>query len=331
MIKGYIKEILAISALALLLTGCGSSDSAAENMLRADKAVAGNGFASSYEMPAEEYYEEAAVNESGMATTHDEAVQKKGKKLIYNYDLSIQTQDFEPMVENVYSKINELGGYVESSNTSSYSDEQSINMTVRLPQDAADDFLNYVGSVGNVTSRSESVTDRTLEYVDMDARMNAYKDELNNLRALSQKAETVDELLQIENAMADVRGRIDSYQSQLNSIDDKVNYSTVSLYISEVKRYSYTKPGFWEKIAEGLAGNVDVISDMVTEFIISVPVFLVGFILFMIPFTLVLLVLVKVFQVIFKKKSPEWVKKLFKKKSVKTDGGETGDDTADSK
>ena len=44
------------------------------------------------------------------------------------------------------------------------------DLTVRVPKDRLDEFLNGVESAGNVVRRSESTKDVTLQYSDIESR-----------------------------------------------------------------------------------------------------------------------------------------------------------------
>ena len=63
--------------------------------------------------------------------------------------------------------------------------------------------------------------------------MEAKKTEAARLVELLAKAESVDDIISIEGRLSEVRGEIDSYTSQLKSWDKQVNYSTISITVTE--------------------------------------------------------------------------------------------------
>lgn len=295
--------VLALSMVAVMLTACGSEYEVAESKASNSYYTAGEAYTD------DSYYSEDLfeINSSSSARSadttgeYDEAVGDYGKKLVHNYTISIQTTDFDNAKADIEKKINECGGYIENSSVSNYDLSSTLSMVIRIPQEKAEEFLYDASKSGNVTYQSENTTDKTLEYVDVDSRMKSYKQELEVMEELAKKAESVDELLQIENNIANLRGQIDSYQSQLNSIDNKVSFATISLDLTEVERYSYVKPGFWANVASGLSDSFIESADMIGDFIIRIPVFITGLILFLIPFAIVVFLVVRVIRLCTKK------------------------------
>ena len=283
--KKRLLPILIISAV--VLSGCG--DSSSDYSMKTDSYTAAE--------EAADYYDNGmSYSEDSASIEYDDAVGDYGKKLIHNYSINIQTTEYDTVTEGINKKIAECGGYIESSNMNNYDNSRRLSIMIRIPQEKAEEFLDYAGTAGNVTYSSENTTDKTLEYVDIDSRMKSYKQEIEVMEGLAKRAESVSELIEIENNIADLRGRIDSFQSQLNSIDNKVSYSTIDMNVDEVERYSYVKPGFWANVGEGLKDSLDEVGDMVSGFIVGIPIFIVGFILFLIPFSLVIIVLVSLFR-----------------------------------
>ena len=302
------KYVLPLVLGSLLLGGCGSSESSYATSETPLYKGESNGFVGSmqdsamYEEVAEEsYYDDydSQYGDSG-ADSAEEAINNHGKKLVHTYNLSVQTTDYDEVVSAIDNRIAQYDGYVESSNMNNYDDSRNLSMTIRVPQEKAEKFLDYIGENTNVKNRSENTVDKTLDYVDVDSRMNSYKQELEVMEDLAKRAETVTELLEIENNIAEIRGQIDSYQSQLNSIDNRVSFATIYLDLSEVKEYTYTDPSFIEKIVSGLADSFGEVGDMIVGFIVAIPIFLVGFILFLIPASIVIVVIVLIVKLIIK-------------------------------
>lgn len=298
--KEHILSILAASLILSsgLLSGCGSSATSSDVMYQKGESNA------AYAEEAVAYddydYSDPYSQEMSSGENYDEAINDHGKKLVHTYNISVQTTEYDKIMSSINSKISQYEGYVESSDMNSYDERRHINMTIRIPQKNATAFLDYVGESTNVNSQSESTVDKTLDYVDIDSRMNSYKQELEVMEELAKKAETVTELIEIENNIAQLRGQIDSYQSQLNSIDNKVSYATIYIDINEVKEYTYSDPTFGEKIKEGLAESFGKIGDMVAGYIVAIPVFLVGLVLLLIPAALIIFIIVMVIKTIVK-------------------------------
>ena len=80
------------------------------------------------------------------------------------------------------------------------------------------------------TSSAEDVTE---QYIDFAARLkNAQAQETRYVEILD-VAKTVEEILQIESALGNIRGYIESLQGQLNYLDSLTGFSTITISLSE--------------------------------------------------------------------------------------------------
>ena len=124
-------------------------------------------------------------------------------------------------------------------------------MTVRIPSDKLDGFVENVKESANVTYISESTEDITLRYVDTESRKIALETERDRLLELLERAETVEDIITIEGRLSEVRYQLESYASQLRTFDNQVDYSTVHINIHEVDRETNVEPKtFWEEVTE---------------------------------------------------------------------------------
>ena len=153
----------------------------------------------------------------------------------------METKEFDPLLENIRSKVEELGGYIESSEVSGSSyyslyESRRAWMKLRIPSDKLDGFVTVVSELGNVTNKSESVEDITLRYVDVESHKEALETEQTRLLELLEKAESMEDILTIESRLSQVRYELQSYGSTLRTFDNQVSYSTVDIDIREVER-----------------------------------------------------------------------------------------------
>ena len=143
------------------------------------------------------YTEAAAETVSNTSMTYDSASQKsesgsggelemdtsgtpllpEGRKLIRNITMQVETEEFDKMISGINAKLSEAGGYIEQSDISgtslNYRGEpvpRYGNITARIPNDKLDRFVGAVSDSGNVTNKSESTQDVTLQYSDVESR-----------------------------------------------------------------------------------------------------------------------------------------------------------------
>lgn len=287
--------VLTAGLLAAALTGCGSGSADKASMATAEMAYEDSAYnysadAGIYEEYSEDaVYEEAAV-ESGDGSGQTVEQPASDRKLIKTVNISAETEQFDSLLANVEKQVTALGGYIEemsryNRNNSYYYDSNVANlryasMTIRIPKEKLDTFLSEVDEQSNIVSRSESVSDVTLQYVDLESHKKALLTEQNRLLELMEQAVTVEDIITIESRLSEVRYQIESMESQLRTYDNKIDYSTVYLSVDEVERYT---PGddisTGERIREGflesLRGVGNGFKNFGIWFVINLPYLIV--------------------------------------------------------
>lgn len=303
------KIILAAGLIMALLAGCGStskfqSASVADTAAEAAPAMAGggdylydNGMSYDMEASAEEAVVEA--EQDGMPEVQDPLA---SRKLITTMNLSAETEHFDELMTNVEKNVSALGGYIENSdlwNNNHYSpygnsSNRNASMIIRIPAEKLNEFITLLEEGSNITRRSKSVEDVTLAYVDLESHKKALLTEQDRLLELMEMAETVEDLIALEDKLANVRYQLESMESQLRTYDNRINYSTIYLDISEVQRLTPEEElTTWGKIKTGFAENVYRVGTGIRDFfinlLISIPYILVGIVALAVVFVILFL------------------------------------------
>lgn len=174
----------------------------------------------------------ASFYDEGEAAGGATQLQAQSRKLVRTVDLTVHTKAFDDTLAQVQQTLDQMGGYIE--NLYQYGETvRRINLTMRVPSERLDDFLASMEVTGKVTNCSESTVDMTMQYVDNQARLKTLYEKRDRLGALLAQAETVEDLIQIEGAIADTQYQIDSYETSQRSIDRQVEMSAVTLQLIE--------------------------------------------------------------------------------------------------
>lgn len=342
--KKFTSIIISVLAASILLTGCGSSSSKSKDAYPVDDYAASAAYDTSemYAMgwagePAmEEAIEEAAEMENGASmkvnaemdeSTASSALAKR--KLIKNVNMSVQTKEFDKLISNIENKIDELGGYAESLNVQGTSyDEYSKNVrtayiVARIPGDKLDMFVSNVGEQSNVTNKNEYTEDVTLRYSDIEAHKESLRIEQERLNELVAEAEDVDTIVILEERLGEIRYELESYESQLRTMDNQVSFSTVSIDVTEVKDYTpepADDPTYWERLKENVSDACEDawegFGDFIIGFISAIPYILMIAICLGIV-ALIIFAIYKLIRKIFRKSFEEYDEKARKRKEAR--------------
>jgi len=261
-----ILSLLLCAALLLTLTACGGS-SKSEAMYAG--AVREEAAAEAPAMMADNSLKSSATGSTSLP---------EGRKWIITIDMNVETDDLDNLMEDLDQQINRLGGYVEDQNIhngSNYASRRyrNANLTIRIPDENVDQFTSEVSGMANVVSQNLRREDITLKYVATSSRVTALETEEARLLELLAQAETMEDLLEIEARLTDVRYELENYASQLRLYDNQIDYATIYLYINEVQEYTpVEEPTFFERIKNTFSDSLEGLGDG----IVNITVFLVG-------------------------------------------------------
>jgi len=140
-----------------------------------------------------------------------------------------------------------LGGDIVALSQSGTGDQRSASLTMRIPSNRVDDALNQIKKLdGEVLTSNVSAKDVTDQLVDMNARLVAKQAEETRYVQLFAQAKTVDEMLRVDGALANVRTQIEQLQAQLKSTKDRVDYSTISMTVTPLLPSVGDPAGTWD-------------------------------------------------------------------------------------
>lgn len=220
------------------LTACGasgsdnssSSDSSAPSYYNANADTNGGGI-----IQESENQLSTSVN-SSIYTDSD-------AKIIRTAALTIQTTEFDRSTASLAALTEEQGGYYESAEVygGGYYDQyanRTAYYVVRIPKENFTAFRDKVGEVGHLYSIQEGVQDVGEVYYDTEARLATLETKRERLLALLEKAELMEDIISLENSLADVQYEIDMHNTTLRKYDSLIDYSTFEISLEEVVKIS---------------------------------------------------------------------------------------------
>ncbi len=325
--KGLVLLLMAALA-ASMLTGCGSGsktattqsyDAAAAEAGVMDNAAAlyDAGYAEEEIEVAEESAEEPAAEAAGAEIVEENP--QAGRKLITTMNISAETENFDELMINVEKQVSSMGGYIENSNqyNGSYDiyygarmGNRSASLTIRIPAEKLDGFIAILEESSNIVSKGRSVEDVTLAYVDLESHKKALLTEQERLLELMEMAETVEDLIALEDKLAGVRYELESMESQLRTYDNKINYSTVYLDITEVQHLTpEAELSTWGRIRTGFAENIYRVGEDIKDFFINLIINIPYIIVWLIVLAVILLIVFIILRVEKKKRAKRDLKR----------------------
>lgn len=201
-----------------------------------------------------------------------------GRKIIRTASVSMETTDFDASVAALEQRVSEFNGWIASSElqgSSRYDSSRYAWYTLRIPSAKMEAFLSGAEEFGTVLSSSRGSNEITTEYYDTEARLKSLQVQEERLLAILEKADTLDSVIQLENALSDVRYQIESLTGTLRRYDDLVDMATVELSLREVTStspVSGTPKTLGERISQQFSGSLRGLGD----FFEGLLVFVIG-------------------------------------------------------
>ncbi len=218
------------------------------------------------------------------------------EKIIYSGDATVETTEFDKSVAALEAMIEKEGGFIESSSVNGsnyydssrgYASKRSASYTLRIPSAKFNTLMSSLSDIGNVPYTHTYTENVTAQYYDTQARLNALQAQETRLIEMLKIAETVENIITIEDKLSDVRYRIDSLQSSLNNWDRKVAYSTLNVTVKEVQVYTpetVTKLSYgqklWRTFTDALENTGEFFKDLLLFLVSAIPTLVILAVLF---------------------------------------------------
>ncbi|KAA0022802.1 DUF4349 domain-containing protein [Antrihabitans cavernicola] len=234
-----------VAVFAVTLIGCDSDSGPSAGGSAPAVAVAPGSPMSEAASPAPKSFQ---------SDSRTQAPDQADRKEVVTGSVNVTASDPIDAAHKATTKVESLQGRVDDRNEQPGTDNTtpSSSLTVRVPADKTDQFIDDLRDIGKVTSVSLSKNDVTMQVDDLDARIKALQTSVDRLRALIASATNTADLIEAEKAVSDRQGELDSLTSQQRRLDDQIDLSTLTIqFTTEDATPSSSPDNFWDGIVSG--------------------------------------------------------------------------------
>lgn len=200
------------------------------------------------------------------------------RMIIKTAELFCEVENFEAAAGRMRALAEESGGYLVSAQTSVRDDNRKSGMlTLRVPADKFETTLAALKKlVKKVETDNLSGNDVTEEFYDLTARLENKRRAEQRFLEILKTANKTSEILEVEQALVNVREEIERLEGRKRYLSDQVALSTITVRLFEPRPLITTgRDSFWGKLKRGfengLAGFGDVLSGTITFVIAVLP------------------------------------------------------------
>lgn len=284
--KKNLLAALMAAVICLSVAGCGASNSGAADF---EAKAKNDNYSYTADMAEPGAVFDGAEEEvMGQTTAGSSVYRDTAVKLIRRANLTVQTTEYEAAVAALDHLVEQLGGYYENAEERSGSyynqnSNRSGNYTIRIPADKYDLFMTQVDGIGYLTRKSESSEDVGEVYYDIESRLKTQRTKQERLLELLKKAQSMEDIIALENALTDVEYHIEQYTSDLNRYDGLVSFATIRLTLDEMTRIvdePGEKAGLFTRMKAGVVSSANGLVDGVQDVLVWVSYNLFGLLVF---------------------------------------------------
>lgn len=219
------------------------------------------------------------------------------RHVIRNGSIELTVSDAREIISEIEIITEETGGIISSSSVYEIREDQyGANLTLRIPENNFSRVMNELEALGKARNIQTGSDDVTMQYIDLESRLNNQKAQEERLVEILEMAETVEDILEIERELNRVRGEIESMTAQLNHLEDQVSFATIHVNLREEAIPTgelTTGPfeGLWSRIVQTFTGSINFILNATSIIIIAFSAILpVLIVLAIITFIIVLVI-----------------------------------------
>jgi hypothetical protein len=186
--------------------------------------------------------------------------------IIYNAALDVIVKDLDAATPEVEKLVAGHKGFVAKSEVKGDTGSRRTAIyTLRVPVAAFNPLKDGLLALGTPERNVVDTQDVTEEFIDVEARIKNLKeqeDKLNELLKEKRKEEKLEDVIKVSDRIYQVRGDIERAQGRRNYLQNRVQLSTITVTLREIKDYKPpSTPTFGTQISETFGKSWEALLD----------------------------------------------------------------------
>jgi hypothetical protein len=304
----WLRVLLPVVVLSLALGACASAGSAAtagpadpQNLgsgVNDEQYPAASAAAAAPEAPEDQGSSAGKPPADGSAPLNEVM---QDRKIVYTGSLELVVDDLAAALAKAKTAVLATGGYIGGSEEHNDGDRSVATITYRIPATRWEDAMDSLrGLATRVVGEQTQAAEVGSQLVDIQARLRNLRASEEVLVGIAKSTGKVNDLLEVEARISDVRGQIEQLDAQRVRLEDQVAYGTlVTTFGTQVVQVQETAKG-WNPGSDVDGATATLIS--AGQAIVSAAIW---FGIVWLPVILVLLVLAFIVRWLFRRFAPK--------------------------
>lgn len=195
--------------------------------------------------PAPQQAAKAGAATSQAADQAQQNLPSLDRMIIRTVTMNLAVGNVQETFRQVEQLVGEQRGYLAGSQIRQDGDRMMATMTLRVPADPATYQMTLErlrGLAERVVDEQAQAQDVTEEYVDIESRLRNLRATEESLLALLGKAQRIEDIINIQRELTNVRGQIEQIQGRKQALERRAEMATINLTLREVGAFS--RPGW---------------------------------------------------------------------------------------
>lgn len=237
----------------------------------------------SFSMTEEYYYAPASAPEPETKySTTGERSEKDTQKLIRTGSMTLEVVNVSESIDYITAITTGYKGFVERSTmTAGANNQVTGSMTVRMPGESFDSFLDTMGTLGTIKRQDIVTSDVTEDYIDKEAQITSLTLQRDQYYRILNKAETVEDILNVQREIDRVQLSLDRVTGKMKYLENQIAFGTLSISLQTPPVLtSQGVDAFTKVIQDASAGFIGMISFLFVFFVTIIPLLIILYILY---------------------------------------------------
>lgn len=156
------------------------------------------------------------------------------RKIVQSSSVDLGVEDVGRTFTEIIRIAETARGFVAGSSFANLDDQQVADLTIRVPFTAYQSVLAEIRGMGEVQTEKSDASDVTEEYTDLQARLRTLEATEQRYLELLARAETIPDILTVQDRLDSVRAQIEQVQGRINLLDHVTELATIAVHLRPV-------------------------------------------------------------------------------------------------
>ena len=150
--------------------------------------------------------------------------------------LRSKSSQFEADDARLKAMVKGFGAVIQYEQNTGNTGQRSLNLLIGVKPERFDSFYIEIQKIGQILSKSITKTDKTNEYLQLNAKRISLEKTRNALLELKSRGGQIDEYIGLENRILEIEGQLQDLGVQIGDYDEENEFCTVRFSMYEGER-----------------------------------------------------------------------------------------------